>query len=340
MSKFDVFLAHNTQDKSQVKEIAFALKQRDIKPWLDEEEIPPGRSLQDEIQQAIPLVKSAAIFIGLQGLGRWQRWELKVFITQCVENKIPVIPVLLPGVNNLPEDLVFLKELRWVAFSNGIDDEAALDLLQWGITGKKPKNREQLEQKPGTIPAQELIQSIFNLSPQQRERLQRERDFLKKAYTLQSQKVANIRNVWVIETDPSRKFQYEQQLQTEKRILQDLADNLDAIEQQLLSDDSVKNETIQKETELPNPMLKPTNLPSEISNHALVKLIRDKMNLDEVRTIWYITLNTIMDNEVSSVNISNCAIQLVERARQRDLINQLVENICKERPDIANSVNP
>ncbi|MBH8573036.1 TIR domain-containing protein [Nostocaceae cyanobacterium CENA369] len=162
-TQFDVFLAHNTQDKPQVRAIALALKQRNIKPWLDEEQIPPGRSFQDEIQQAIPLVKSAAIFIGSQGLGRWQSWELKAFIAECVEKKIPVIPILLPGVNNLPEDLVFLKQLRWVAFTNGVEDKAALDLLVWGITGERPESSAQLEQKPGEIPPKKVLEEVESL---------------------------------------------------------------------------------------------------------------------------------------------------------------------------------
>lgn len=70
-------------------------------------------------------------------------------------------------------------------------------------------------------------------SQKQRERSQQERDSLDLAYTLQSQKVANLRTALVIETDPSRKFQYEQQLQSEKRTLKELGDKLDAIEQQL-----------------------------------------------------------------------------------------------------------
>ncbi|MBD2472675.1 toll/interleukin-1 receptor domain-containing protein [Nostoc sp. FACHB-145] len=162
-TQFDVFLAHNTQDKPEVRVIALALKQRNIAYWIDEEQIPPGRSFQDEIQAAIPLVKSAAIFIGSQGLGCWQSWELKAFIAECVEKKIPVIPVLLPGVSSLPEDLVFLKQLRWVAFSNGVDDKAALDLLQWGITGENPQSSVQLEQKPGDIPPKIVLEEVERL---------------------------------------------------------------------------------------------------------------------------------------------------------------------------------
>lgn len=59
------------------------------------------------------------------------------------------------------------------------------------------------------------------------------RDSLEKAYTLQSQKVASIRMALVIETDVTRKFQYEHQLQEEERTLKELGDKLDAIEQQL-----------------------------------------------------------------------------------------------------------
>jgi len=138
-SDFDVFLAHNSLDKPQVEAVAQELKQRGIKYWLDKEQIPPGKWFQDVIQEAIPNVKSAAIFIGLEGLGKWQTVELRSFISRCVEADIPVIPVLLTGVNNIPENLLFLKELNWVRFSQSIDEKEALDNLEWGITGKKPQ---------------------------------------------------------------------------------------------------------------------------------------------------------------------------------------------------------
>lgn len=138
---FDVFLAHNTQDKQQVEKIAAALKQRGLNPWLDKEQIRPGQWVQDAIQKAIPEVKAAAICVGPRGLGRWQAVELRTFISQCVERGIPVIPVLLPGVDELPSELVFLKELLLVAFSNGPDDPEALQRLIWGITGAAPPQR-------------------------------------------------------------------------------------------------------------------------------------------------------------------------------------------------------
>ena len=162
---FDVFLAHNSQDKPQVRAIANQLKQRGLKPWLDEEQIPPGRPFQDEIQQAIPNVKSAAIFIGSGGLGQWQVMELRSLTSRCVTDGIPVIPILLPGVGKIPDDLLFLQEFNWVSFASGIDDIEALDKLEWGITGRKSqggrKPQGEQEQPSTYTPPIELKQPIY-----------------------------------------------------------------------------------------------------------------------------------------------------------------------------------
>ncbi|ARV61587.1 hypothetical protein BZZ01_25810 [Nostocales cyanobacterium HT-58-2] len=141
--EFDVFLAHNSADKPEVRAIANQLKERGIKIWLDEEQIPPGKSFQDEIQKAIPLVKSATIFIGLKGLGKWQTMEVRSLTRRCVEKGIPLIPVLLPGVTQFPENLVFLKEYTRVDFSKNIDDIQALNNLVWGITATKSSIQQQ-----------------------------------------------------------------------------------------------------------------------------------------------------------------------------------------------------
>ncbi|MBD2535106.1 AAA-like domain-containing protein [Nostoc flagelliforme FACHB-838] len=99
----------------------------------------------------------------------------------------------------------------------------------------------------GTVNARQIGGDIYNIhlgqqtvasgnlvqSQNQRERSQQERDSLEKAYTLQSQKVANLRTALVIETDVTRKFQYEYQLQSEERTLKELGDKLNASERQL-----------------------------------------------------------------------------------------------------------
>jgi len=154
---FDVFLAHNSEDKPLIRQIYGELTARGIKPWLDEEEIPPGTSFQDEIQAAIGQIKTAAICIGQEGLGPWQALELKTFISQCVKRSIPVIPVLLPRVEGIPENLLFLQQFHAVFFRNEIENEDAFYQLEWGITGRKPQSKllhvkSRLADQPITSP--------------------------------------------------------------------------------------------------------------------------------------------------------------------------------------------
>ncbi len=100
-----------------------------IYPWLDLEQIPPGRWFQDVIQRVVPKVKCAAIVIGAHGIGRWQQLELRSFVTQSVERNLPVIPVLLPGVSDIPKALTFLRDLNWVRFQHRLQEDDALRRL-------------------------------------------------------------------------------------------------------------------------------------------------------------------------------------------------------------------
>lgn len=142
--KFDVFLAHHSVDKPLVEEIARELKRRGIRPWIDTEQIPPGALFQDQLQEAIPQVRSAAIILGPTGLGKWQALELRTSISACVESGLPVIPVLLPGVEEVPPQLRFLREFSLVRFRKHTNEVNALDTLEWGITGVDPRSAKPL----------------------------------------------------------------------------------------------------------------------------------------------------------------------------------------------------
>jgi serine/threonine protein kinase len=136
--EFDTFLAHNARDKPHVLFIAGKLKERGLYPWLDKEQIPPGGLFQDHLQEAIAKVKSLTVFLGPAGLGDWEAMELRALISQCVEKKKPVIPVLLPGVADFPANLLFLRQMTCVRFNQCVDESEALADLEWGITGKRP----------------------------------------------------------------------------------------------------------------------------------------------------------------------------------------------------------
>jgi WD40 repeat protein/GTPase SAR1 family protein len=135
MGDFDVFLCHNSEDKPAVKEIGERLKERGILPWLDEWELRPGLPWQRLLEQQIEQIKSAAVFVGEEGIGPWQQMELGAFLREFVKRGCPVIPVLLPDAPKKPSLPVFLRGMTWVDFCK--DDPDPMEQLMWGITGER-----------------------------------------------------------------------------------------------------------------------------------------------------------------------------------------------------------
>ena len=136
---FDVFLCHNSSDKPLVRSLATQLKERGFSVWLDEWELIPGRPWQEALEETIDKIASAAILVGPDGLGPWQDREMRAFLSEFVRRVVPVIPVLLPGAPANPELPIFLRQFSWVDLRGGLSEDT-LDRLQWGITGKKPKD--------------------------------------------------------------------------------------------------------------------------------------------------------------------------------------------------------
>lgn len=134
---FDVFLCHNSVDKSAVKKIGEHLMQFGLLPWLDEWELQPGRSWQRVLEAQISNIKSVAVFVGPDGIGPWQHNELDAFLRQFVKRDIPVIPVLLPECGERPTLPVFLESFTWVDFRK--ENPNPYHQLVWGVTGQRPE---------------------------------------------------------------------------------------------------------------------------------------------------------------------------------------------------------
>jgi GTPase SAR1 family protein len=134
VAEFDVFLCHNVADKPAVRELAQRLRERGLRPWLDELELRPGLPWQRALEEQIQSIPSAAVIVGSE-VGPWQDQELTAFLRQFIRRSCPVIPVLLPRTE--PPDLpVFLDGLTWVDL--GMTEPNPLDQLEWGITGRHP----------------------------------------------------------------------------------------------------------------------------------------------------------------------------------------------------------
>ncbi len=134
----DVFVVHGKENEREVSTIVNLFREQGVKPWIASERIRPGQVIQEVTEQAISGARTAAVFVGSEGMQEWQTMEMRALVRQCVENKTPVIPVLLPGVEELPSSLSFLRELHSVSFSEVVDDGEALSRLIWGIRGSLP----------------------------------------------------------------------------------------------------------------------------------------------------------------------------------------------------------
>jgi small GTP-binding protein len=139
---FDVFMCHNNEDKSEVRELANRLQRDQIVPWLDERELRPGLPWQRVLENAIQRIRSAAVFVGRSGLGPWQQQEIEAFLNHFVRLGKPVIPVILGTCAEEPRLPIFLKNLTWVDFRPGRSRSIGTapnpyNLLRWGITGDK-----------------------------------------------------------------------------------------------------------------------------------------------------------------------------------------------------------
>jgi hypothetical protein len=134
--RFDVFLCHNSADKPAVKAVARALRSRGVLPWLDEWELPPGQPWQPLLEQQIGQIRSAAVFVGLAGVGPWQEQEIYGFLREFVARRSAVIPVLLDNAPSAPDLPIFLRAMTYVDFR--LREPDPMVRLEWGITGVRP----------------------------------------------------------------------------------------------------------------------------------------------------------------------------------------------------------
>lgn len=134
--KFDVFLSYNSQDSPTVEQIFRQLEAQGIRVWLDLREVRPGMPWQKVLEEQVAGIGAIAIFVGPNGINPWQDREIHAFLDRFVEQQSPIVPVILPGVEQVPELPEALAGLTWVDFR--VSDPDPMDQLVWGITGVRP----------------------------------------------------------------------------------------------------------------------------------------------------------------------------------------------------------
>lgn len=113
-SLIDVFLCHNNNDKPAVRVLNTALKDAGVFTWLDEEKLELGIPWQPELERQIGSVRAACVLVGENGTGPWQDAEIRAFLSEFVSRGCPVIPVILPDAQSVPELPLFLRQMTWL----------------------------------------------------------------------------------------------------------------------------------------------------------------------------------------------------------------------------------
>lgn len=136
---FDCFLSYNRSDESAVRALAGELRGKGVSVWLDEEQLPPGIPWQPLLEDGIRASRSIVVLVGRDGLGPWQAEEIRAALSLAIEDRRPVIPVLLAGAPAMRELPMFLRERTWVDLrsSSQVEGFVGLDQLVWGITGAR-----------------------------------------------------------------------------------------------------------------------------------------------------------------------------------------------------------
>jgi hypothetical protein len=137
----DLFLSYNSKDFAAVQDVQTLLQGRGLSVFLDRESLTVGLNWFDALQRAIGQVRAVAVFLGPNGLGRWQRRELALALDrqtgeESEGSSLPVIPILLPGVLKPEKEFSgFLLLNTFVDLRRGLDNPGAFDRIEQAVRG-------------------------------------------------------------------------------------------------------------------------------------------------------------------------------------------------------------
>lgn len=149
---YAVFLSYNGDDRESVEKLAVHLADRaGLEPWFDRWYLVPGEHWVRNMERGLKASGACAVFVGRSGEGPWQKPEVDAALRfQVSRPGFRVIPVLLPDAPAELELPHFLLGHTWVDFrGRGLEDDAALWLLECGVRGEPPLRGRPPAQAPG-----------------------------------------------------------------------------------------------------------------------------------------------------------------------------------------------
>ena len=127
MQKTSIFLSHNKEDKTFVRQLAEDLGRAGIIAWLDEAEIKPGDSIIEKIEEGLHGSKYLAVILSPSSVNSsWVKRELRAVLHQQITiNSKTVIPLLYKQC----EIPLFLVDTLYIDFTDTENYSLALRLL-------------------------------------------------------------------------------------------------------------------------------------------------------------------------------------------------------------------
>src|SRR5579862_8382344 len=96
MATRKVFLSYRSIDRERVRTVAEALLAKGIDAWWDAWEISPGDNFVAKINEGLEQCECGVVFLSSDALtGAWQQDEITILKTYAVDEKRPLIPVVL-----------------------------------------------------------------------------------------------------------------------------------------------------------------------------------------------------------------------------------------------------
>ena len=101
-AEFDIFLSHNSHDKTAVLKLSHQLKDLGFEPWVDAWNLVPGEQWLPELDRVLASCTCCAVIIGPHGMGNVHETEMWIALQRGLESKqgdrqFRIIPILLPN---------------------------------------------------------------------------------------------------------------------------------------------------------------------------------------------------------------------------------------------------
>jgi hypothetical protein len=116
-----LFISYSRRDKVRVAEIVSELRNLGIECWIDEKDVTNEQPYIQQLESAIESCDAILVFVGPQGIGKWQNMETNVAIDLHASHSKEIFPVMLNPSVRIESIPLFLRQFN--AFTIGSNED-------------------------------------------------------------------------------------------------------------------------------------------------------------------------------------------------------------------------